>query len=404
MRKQLFILVGMIMLSSLTLKAQVEDTSFVILPDSSNFITASMIISSPGNAIYAQVGHVALRMECPRYHLDFCFSFEEEHGTIGVLKCFFGKTYARIIAMPTDQFIERFKIKGRQTMQYTLNLNLREKQELWRRLDNDLVDETVRHFNLLQNNCLLVACQSVKAAMEKEKIIINDWPEQFKMNNGEIIKYYTRSAPWLQFLCNTFIGTEGDVLRGYEERMGPELLPQVLRAALIVDEQGNKRPLLTEEKELSPLIKKFKASPASPMWVFGALLIITIIISFAQLKWKLKWLPKALDVLFMVFVTLMGMIFIYTSFVSGLFGKHWNWYLIPCNPLPLIIWLIWRKRKWFYKVYLFYTVVLLLFIIATPLTQQLDLPHQLITASLAVRCCCHYVQGRIQNQSMKQEE
>ena len=89
-------------------------------------------------------------------------------------------------------------------------------------------------------------------------------------------------------------------------------------------------------------------------------------------------------------VAIVGLLLIYTSFVSGIFGVHWNWYLIPFNPLPLVIWLIWRQRKGFYKIYLLYAAVLVLFILATPLSEQLDLPHQLVTATLAVRCIGKY--------------
>ena len=101
-------------------------------------------------------------------------------------------------------------------------------------------------------------------------------------------------------------------------------------------------------------------------------------------------MPMVLDVLLLSIVTIGGLVLIYTSLVSGLFGVHWNWYLIPFNPLPLVIWLILGKRKGFYKVYLFYAAVLVLFILATPLSEQLDLTHQLIIASLAVRCLGKY--------------
>ncbi|MBQ4138143.1 MAG: hypothetical protein II592_01175, partial [Muribaculaceae bacterium] len=36
-----------------------------LLPDSSNFVTASLLIASPGEALYSSYGHCALRMECP---------------------------------------------------------------------------------------------------------------------------------------------------------------------------------------------------------------------------------------------------------------------------------------------------------------------------------------------------
>lgn len=393
MKSKLLILISMVMFLSYGVKAQDEDTTYVLLPDSSNFVTASMIVVSPGEAIYSQLGHAALRMECPRYRLDFCFSFEEEAGMKGILKFFLGKTDAHMVAVPTEQFLDVFKKEGRQVKQYTLNLTLHEKQELWRLLDNDYVDESMRDFNFLQNNCSSVSLLSIENAIVDETIDFNGWPEQFKMINGAGVRYLSRFSPWLEFWNMTFIGTEGDTYWEHEQQVAPELLPSVLKKASVLSTEGKRRPLVTDEKELLPLVNEYKASPITPYWVFGALLLTTIILTLAQLKWKLITLPRLLDALLMTFVTVAGLILIYTSYVSGLFGKHWNWYLVPFNPLPFIIWLLWRKRKGFNKVYIFYTVVLVLFILATPLSEQLDLPHQLITATLAVRCLYHSAVG-----------
>ena len=394
MKSKLLILIVMLLISSFVLKAQDEDTTFVLLPDSSNFVTASMIVASPGEAIYSQLGHSALRMECPRYRLDYCFSFEEEPGMGGIMKFFLGKTDAHMMAVPTAKFLNSFKKEGRQVKQYPLNLTLHEKQELWRLLDNDYVDENMRKFNFLQNNCSSVSLLAVENVVVDEAIDFNGWPEPFKMINGAGVRYLTRNHPWLQFWSMTFIGTEGDSYWEHEQQVAPELLPQVLKGATIVSHESEKRPLITGEKELLPLVNDFKASPITPTWVFGTLLLVTILITLAQWLLKWKWLPRILDILLMALVTIAGIMLNYTSFVSGLFGVHWNWYLIPFNPLLFIIWLIWRKRKGFYKIYLFYTVVLVLFILATQLSQQLDLPHQLITAALAVRCFANYVIGR----------
>lgn len=365
-----------------------------LLPDSSNFVTASMLVMSPGEAIYSQLGHGVIRMECPVHNLDYCFSFEEEAGMGGIIKFFIGKTDAHMMAVPTAEFLKGYKLDGRQVMQYTLNLTLHEKQELWRLLDNDYVDENMRSFNFLQNNCSSVSLMAIENVVVDETLDFNGWPDQFKMINGDGVRYLTRNFPWLQFWSMTFLGTESDSYWPHEQQVAPELLPQVLKMATIVDENGNKRPLVTGEEELMPLVNKFKATPITPTWAFGFLLLFTVLVTLAQLKWKLKWLPKVLDFLLMTLVTLAGLMLIYTSFVSGLFGKHWNWYLIPFNPLPLIIWLIWHKRKGFHKVYLLYTVILVLFIIATPLSEQLDLPHQFITATLAVRCLYNYIDGK----------
>lgn len=311
----------------------------------------------------------------------------------GIIKFFVGKTDAHMIAVPTAEFLKGFKLDGRQVMQYTLNLTTNEKQELWRLLDNDYVDEDMRNFNFLQNNCSSVSLMAIENVVVDETIDFN-WPKEFKLINGEFYSNRTIDWPWLQFIGITFLGTESDAYWDNEQRIVPQHLVQVLNRSKIVDANGNRRPIINGMKQIYPLRNSFKASPITPLWVFGLLLLVVVLITLAQLKWKLKRLGQVLDMLLIVVVTAAGLFLIYTSFVSGLFGKHWNWYLIPFNPLPLIIWLIWRKRKGFYKVYLFYTVMLVLFILATPLSEQLDLSHQLITATLAVRCLYNYIDGK----------
>lgn len=388
---------GLVLATSATVHAQDKipwTHGGPLLPDSSNFVTASLLIASPGDAIYSQLGHAAIRMECPVHNLDYCFSFEEEPGMGGIIKFFVGKTDAHMLAVPTTEFLKEFKLDGRRVMQYTLNLTTYEKQELWRLLDNDYVDEELRNFNFLQNNCSSVSLMAIENVMIDETIDFNGWPEQFQMINGAGVRYLTRNYPWLQFWSMIFLGTESDSYWEHEQQVAPELLPNVLKKATIISAEGQKRPMIIATKELMPFKNNFKASPVTPMMVFGLLLLAVVLITLAQLKWKLKWLGRVIDVLLIVLVTIVGLFLIYTSFVSGLFGTNWNWYLIPFNPLPLIIWLIWRKRKGFYKVYLFYTVVLVLFLLATPLSKQFDLPHQLITATLAVRCLFNYIDGK----------
>ncbi len=367
------ILLSTILLASLLVRAENEDST-----------TVGMLVMSPGEALYSQFGHTALRVEASGQ--DYCFSFEEVPGLTGMLEFFFGQTDAHINAVPTAKFLETYKQEGRQVMQYTLSLNTQQKQELWRQLKDDCVKNEMRKFNLLQNNCSSVSLHAVENALGDEEIDFNGWPEQFQMINGDGVRYLSRFSPWLEFWNMTFLGSESDTYWEHKQQMSPELMPDVLKKASFVAANGTKRPVISNEIELLPLINEYKPSPLTPTRVFGFLLIFTILITIAQVKWKITTVPQALDVLLMSVVTLGGIILLHTSFISGLFGMHWNCYLIPFNPLPFIIWLLWRKRQWFNKVYLFYALVLVLFIIATPLSHQLDLPHQLITATLAVRC------------------
>lgn len=367
-----------------------------LLPDSSNFVTASLLVASPGEAMYSSYGHCALRMESPINNLDYCFSFEMDfdESFVDYIKFFAANVQSHIIAVPTSEYLGQYRKEGRGVRQYELNLTTHEKQELWRTLDNDYVDVQFRKYNLLENNCSSILFATLLNAPIDRTIEFSTFPEQFNNKSGVRIRYYTQLSPWAEFLDMTFLGTESDTNCDLVYRISPEAFGPVIKAMSLVDNDGNKAPMLVSEKEL--LTKKLEVTPTtwSPLLIFSIFFVIVAILTIFEWFGKSKRVNRVMDVILLVLQTIAGIIILYTSFVSGLFGKHWNWYLIPFNPLPLIIWLLWHKRKEFYKVYLLYAAVLVLFIIATPLSEQLDLPHQLITATLAVRCCYNYYDGK----------
>lgn len=369
-----------------------------LLPDSSNFVTASLLVASPGEALYSSYGHCALRMECPVHNLDYCFSFEMkfDNSLKDYVSFFAGNVESHIIAVPTIDYVDYYKKEGRGIKQYELNLSTLEKQELWRALDNDYIDEQFRKYNLIENNCSSILFATILNAPIDRKVEFGKLPEHFDLNNGQIVRHDAHLSPWTQFLDISFLGTESDNYCGIINKISPESFGPVIKSIQLVDETGSKTPLFKSEKEILPVKLSVEPTKWNPVLIFAILLAIVVVVTILNLMHRCKKLGTWGDITLLVLQAIIGLMLIYTSFVSGLFGKNWNWYLIPFNPLPLIIWLIWRKRKAFYKVYLFYTVVLVLFILATPLSEQLDLPHQLITASLAVRCLYNYYDGKQQ--------
>ena len=367
-----------------------------LLPDSSNFVTASLLVASPGEAIYSSYGHCAFRMECPVHDLDFCFSFEMDFNeSFGdYVKFFAGNVRSHTVAVPTTEYLAFCQKEGRGVKQYELNLSTLEKQELWRALDNDYIDERFRRYNLIENNCSSILFATLINAPIGRYVDFPTLPEHFSWNNGKMVRHDAHLSPWTEFLDISFLGTESDNYCPLINKISPESFGPVVRNMQLVNEDGSGTPMLVAEKELLPVRLHVKPSPFTPTLVFAIFFVLIFTITIIEWLGKSKTVGKVTDIVLLVLQTIIGIILIYTSFVSGLFGKHWNWYLIVFNPLPLVIWLIWRKRKGFYKVYLLYTAVLVLFIIATPLSEQLDLPHQLITATLAVRCCYNYYDGK----------
>ena len=382
----------LLILSAWDMRAQSND-SIVVAPDSSNFVTASLVIISPTNEVYSVFGHTAFRMECPVHKLDYVFTFESDPGVSGFLTFFAGKAKGYFVAIPTQEFLKDVENKRRGVKQYKLNLTLHEEQELWRNLDNDMMEGAHRKFNLLVNNCVSMTVMKLHQSCINEHI---EWGKEEKLtllNNGDYVRQCVGRSPWAEFLFITFMGSVCEESYGYESRLCPENIITELKKASFVSEEDEKRPVLTgEEKELLPVTGTVKETKITPMLLFVALLVLTCLLTFAEWHWNWVKLTRIFDVILFVTQTLLGIGLLFITFVSELLGSHWNWYLIPFNPLPLILWLCLRKQKIYGRVYLLYTVVLVAFIALTPFLSQLDVPHQLLVAMLAVRCINKYLE------------
>lgn len=361
-----------------------------------DFVTASMLVMTPGEEGYSALGHCALRMECPTFKLDYCFSFESDKGSPAdnYFSYFTGQTPAGFLAIPTQDFLRIYTAEGRGIKQYPLNLTPHEKQELWRYLDNDMVEGSHRKFNFVQNNCASMALIAVERALEAEKLVVDPWPEPFNLNNGKGIRYLTRENPWLKFVLTTIVGSEADATWANEYRLSPELMGDVLQRARIQSlETGATRPLLAGNGKVIATQRLFpKASCLTPTLLFGLLLLFVIAVTVAEWKGRGRRVAVITDGILFSGQTLIGIVLLFMTTKTCLFGLHWNWYLIPFNPLPALLWLILRHRKGYPRLYALYAVVLAAFALFSPiLTTQGDLPHSLLILALAVRCAgCYY--------------
>ena len=372
--------------------AEAENNAFQLLPDSSNFVTVSLLVTSPTDNLYSVFGHATLRMECPIHHLDYVFTFESDTDVGTFMTGVAGKAIARYVAVPTQEFLSQVKKEGRGSTQYELALTLHEKQDLWRLLDEDMVRGGYQHFNLLLTNCLSSSMVKVRECLHDEYI---DWGEPqfpYTLCNGDYLRYSMKNHPWVEFLFVTVMGTIYDKYTQTDLRLAPELVVPMMQQAQIVNlKTGERRAMLTGKTETLIEAKVVpKPSVLTPMWAFGVLLALAVLITMAEHLCKLSFVPRAFDAILLMGQTFLGLLLLFVTFYSELFGSTWNWYLIVFNPIPFLLWLFGRKKRWYKQVFGIYAVVLLLFLLATPLLPVLDAPHQLITATMLIRCVNQY--------------
>ena len=366
-----------------------------VLPDSSNFVKASVVVSTPTDIIYSSMGHCALRMECPSEGLDFCFSLEMDAGPGDYLKFFNGEADAAVRAIPTANYLELYSKEGRGIMQYELNLTPHEKQLLWKNLDEEMMKPPHLKFNYLNTNCVMMVIVMVQNALIGEQIDYGRLPWYATTNNGDCVRHLTRSTPWYQFLYITLYGSNCDEYLSLEYRMSPASLVEVFGNAQIAGTDGARRPLLkAPATQLTPQTHVLRASPVTPRILFVAMLLLVVVITIGEWRWQWRRAAHVTDAVLFALQFTVGCLLAYTSAVSHLFVTRWNWYLIPCNPLPLILHLCLRRHPHYGRIYLFYTLALVLFILGTPLSSQFDLDHQLVTAMFAIRTWSNYWQYR----------
>ena len=77
-----------------------------------NFVTASLMIAGPGEELFSCAGHAFIRLECPKFNLDYCFSYESEPIPDKVFSFFAGRLKMGMFAVPTEEFLKTYREGG----------------------------------------------------------------------------------------------------------------------------------------------------------------------------------------------------------------------------------------------------------------------------------------------------
>jgi len=378
-------------------------------------LCASLLVASEGEAEYSAVGHAALRMEFPKEGLDYCFSYDTGTGLFNSLLFFLGRAGGRFIAVSTADYMSEYEKEGRGITAYSLNLSYKEKQTLWRNLDNAIQETGI--FDMFNSSCTSMCMSMIERSLTEEYLDYGNISqgiaaaltdagrtlpkslesgESGSMTCSEVMRTALSANPWrVLFWDFTCGGTDAQGMMpggSYPPNIMPMTLPQVT----IVGTDGSSRPLVLNDKVVlrprpsaSPVPSQALSSVISPLVVSIVILLLTVLITVANLRGKLLSAGKAADVVLMALQTLLGL-----WLTLLLFSKHamthWNCYLVVFNVIPLLLWAVARHRKWYPKVFGLYAAVLLIFFILTPVIPSAQWPLQLLLLSMFTRCLYNY--------------
>lgn len=313
-------------------RAQTETVTDTIDRDTEDFVIASLLVADPGTVLYSVLGHACIRMQCPAYGLDYCFSYESEAVEHRVADFLAGKLYMGLFAIPVEEYCAPYREEGRGVYEYTFNIPIEVKRELWRVLDEEMMKGSMQPYDYYHRGCAIACVHFVEQAMDSSISI--DYPISLykePKSAKDIFVSHTRENSWNRFILFFITGSEAEImLKGEQQLIVPADLAQFWQQATF---QGV--PILQPERHIL-----VAGTPQYPQTRFTPMMlaILLLLIAMGNLFWKKPYI----DWCFLAMQTIVGLCMTYLIFISDLCCTSWNWLIIPFNPLPAAFW-HWRK-------------------------------------------------------------
>ena len=297
-----------------------------------DFVIASLLVADPGTVMYSVLGHACLRLQCPTFDMDYCFSYESEGVQNRVLDFLAGKLMMGLFAIPQKDYCAQYREEGRGVYEYSLNLPIEVKRELWRVLDSHLTAGVKLPYDYFHRGCAITAKEFVKEALGETAILYDRSLYENGQSVKEIWNKHTTKALWVRFLCY-FVGSGKEIeepLVGEKQLIIPTDLVHAWQQATVLG-----KPLLASEPNI---LVEGEPQIVDTWFTPMVLAILLLVLAMAILFWSRPYF----DWLMLAVQTIIGCGMTYLICFSDLCCTDWNWLLIPFNPLPLIFW-HWRK-------------------------------------------------------------
>lgn len=182
-----------------------NDTIDRLDPD---FVTVSLCLADPTDwrdDVLGVFGHAFLRLQCPTFNLDHCFSYEGERVNDNLWKYLTGKTKMGMFRAPTNAYLEDFHNWNRSVHEYRLNMPPEAEQRLWEIMDNHTTNKISLRQDMNKYGCAISAVRYVKQALGETPIVYAPDTELEHMTPREIGYRSLENYPWLRLMYTPFV-------------------------------------------------------------------------------------------------------------------------------------------------------------------------------------------------------
>lgn len=213
------------------------------LRQTDDFVKASLVVAEPTDwhdDMIGVIGHAFIRLQCPTFAYDYCFSYEGESAKENILGLLKGNLKMGLYRFKTEGQIEAYKYWGIALHEYTLNMPADAELRLWEIMDNHVNNGNKLKVDMYKRGCAISLLHFVKEALgEDYQIIYTEWPEIIRASSQyEVLAHYLNDFPWI-FLALRMTGTIDsrfeEVCSNEEKLLVPVLLAEVWQKATLND-------------------------------------------------------------------------------------------------------------------------------------------------------------------------
>lgn len=249
-----------------------NDTIDRLAPD---FVTVSLCVADPTDQsqdYLGMTGHSFLRLQCHTFGLDYCFSYESEKIKGQLWDYLTGKLKMGMFAIPTDDYVEDYRIWRRAVHEYRINMPPDAELRLWELMDNHMLTEQEMQMDLVKYGCANTLLRYVERSLAPVLIVYN-WQEKYYTKSAmEIAEEHYENYPWTLLGVRLTAGKEyGSLTSPKQKIIFPTDLLEVWSSATI-----NGEPLLTYVGDIVEAEPVVVEKPWFTPQVCGILMLILI--------------------------------------------------------------------------------------------------------------------------------
>lgn len=253
-----------------------------------DFVTVSICIADPTDwhdDMLGVLGHAFLRLQCPRFNLDYCFSYEGQSANDDIMGLLTGSLKMGLFAEHTEEYIKPYFKWNRTVREYTLNMPPVAEQRLWEIMDRHLEEGMDMPLDLAEHGCVQTIVQNVRQALDTTRIEYGEWPAEYSLSRSEILDRKLEPYPWLNLLAKSLgmYGNFDQACSNEEKIILPYQLVEVWQNATVHGE-----PFMTYKCDLckgdSPVVERPWFTPTVAAWMLAVLAAVLIIVVVRRMK------------------------------------------------------------------------------------------------------------------------